>query len=41
MATLPVELNASARAKALLKTSGVILSREEEQGVNSVSMQQH
>ena len=36
LATLPVELNASARAKALLKNSGVILSHEEESGVNSV-----
>ena len=36
LATLPVELNASARAKALLKNSGIILSHEEESGVNSV-----
>jgi hypothetical protein len=36
LATLPVELNASARAKVLLKGSGIITSREEEQGVNSV-----
>ncbi|MCJ7716666.1 MAG: zinc metallopeptidase [Anaerolineales bacterium] len=36
MATLPVELNASSRAKNLLKNSGVILSLEEERGVNSV-----
>lgn len=36
LATLPVELNASARAKALLKSSGIITSAEEEQGVNQV-----
>lgn len=36
LATLPVELNASSRAKALLKTSGVILSPEEASGVNQV-----
>lgn len=36
LATLPVELNASSRAKMLLKNSVVILSSEEEQGVNSV-----
>jgi len=36
LATLPVELNASARARALLKHSGVILTHEEENGVNSV-----
>ncbi len=36
LATLPVELNASARAKALLKTTGIITSAEEEQGVNRV-----
>ncbi len=36
LATLPVELNASSRAKALLQTSGIILSQEEAQGVNSV-----
>jgi len=36
LATLPVELNASARAKQLLKNSGVILTAQEEQGVNSV-----
>ena len=36
LATLPVELNASARAKALLTSSGIITSRQEEQGVNSV-----
>jgi len=33
---LEVELNASSRAKMLLKNSGVILSSEEEHGVNSV-----
>ena len=36
MATLPVELNASARAKRLLQNSGIILSSKEEGGVNSV-----
>jgi hypothetical protein len=36
LATLPVELNASARAKVLLKSSGISLTREEEQGVSSV-----
>ncbi|MCJ7734345.1 MAG: zinc metallopeptidase [Anaerolineales bacterium] len=36
LATLPVELNASSRAKSLLKTSGIILSGEEEHGVNQV-----
>jgi len=36
LATLPVELNASSRAKTLLKNSGVILSSEEENGVNRV-----
>ncbi len=36
LATLPVELNASARAKQLLKGSGVISSPDEERGVNSV-----
>jgi Zn-dependent membrane protease YugP len=36
LATLPVELNASARAKTLLKGSGIITSQQEEQGVNSV-----
>ena len=36
LATLPVELNASARAKALLKNTGIITSAEEEQGVNRV-----
>lgn len=36
LATLPVELNASSRAKMLLSNSSIILSAEEERGVNSV-----
>jgi Zn-dependent membrane protease YugP len=36
LATLPVELNASSRAKVLLKNSGIISSAEEEHGVNQV-----
>ena len=36
LATLPVELNASARAKDLLQKSGIIISAEEAGGVNSV-----
>jgi hypothetical protein len=36
LATLPVELNASARAKKLLVESGLIYSQEEVQGVNQV-----
>ena len=36
LATLPVELNASARAKELLSSSGIILTPEEKKGVNSV-----
>lgn len=36
LATLPVEINASARAKKLLKQSGVIRTAEEERGVNNV-----
>jgi Zn-dependent membrane protease YugP len=36
LATLPVELNASSRARALLRDSGVITTQQEEQGVNSV-----
>jgi len=36
LATLPVELNASARARALLQNSGISLSSEEIGGVNSV-----
>jgi Zn-dependent membrane protease YugP len=35
-ATLPVELNASARARRLLSESGLIYSGEERQGVNAV-----
>jgi Zn-dependent membrane protease YugP len=34
--TLPVELNASARAIAMLNNSGLITSQEEEQGARSV-----
>ena len=36
LATLPVELNASARAKQLLATTGIITSQEEQSGVNTV-----
>lgn len=36
LATLPVELNASARAKQLLHNSGVILTSQEQRGVNQV-----
>ncbi|MEW6568700.1 MAG: zinc metallopeptidase [Chloroflexota bacterium] len=36
LATLPVELNASARARALLAQSGLVTSEEERRGVNSV-----
>lgn len=36
LATLPVELNASARAKQLLYNSGVILTSQEQRGVNQV-----
>lgn len=36
LATLPVELNASARAKRLLVDSGLIYSQEEIRGVNQV-----
>jgi Zn-dependent membrane protease YugP len=36
LATLPVELNASARAKRLLANTGLILGEEEERGVNAV-----
>jgi len=36
LATLPVELNASARAKELLQRSGVIRTAQEQQGVNTV-----
>jgi len=36
IATLPVELNASKRAKNMLEQSGVIQSEEEQKGVNQV-----
>ena len=36
LATLPVEFNASARAKQLLRTSGIIQTEEEARGVNAV-----
>jgi uncharacterized protein len=36
LATLPVELDASARAKRLLAETGIIRSEEEMQGVNNV-----
>ena len=36
LATLPVELNASARAKQLLAETGIIQSEQEQRGVNSV-----
>ncbi len=36
LATLPVELNASARAKRLLADTGIIAGGDEEAGVNSV-----
>ncbi len=36
LATLPVELNASARAKQLLREAGLIYSEEEMHGVNQV-----
>jgi hypothetical protein len=36
LATLPVELNASARAKELLHQSGIIVGKEEQKGVNKV-----
>jgi Predicted Zn-dependent protease len=36
LATLPVELNASARAKELLSSTGIIQSEEERRGVNQV-----
>jgi Zn-dependent membrane protease YugP len=35
-ATIPVEINASARARTLLSTSGLIYSEEERRGVNAV-----
>jgi uncharacterized protein len=36
VATLPVELNASRRALAMLQSSGLIVSADEEQGVRQV-----
>jgi hypothetical protein len=36
LATLPVELNASARAKELLANTGLIVGEEEQRGVNNV-----
>jgi Zn-dependent membrane protease YugP len=36
LATLPVEFNASARAKELLSQSGIIQTEEERRGVNNV-----
>lgn len=36
LATLPVELNASARAKALLTTTGLIVGEDERRGINRV-----
>jgi uncharacterized protein len=36
LATLPVEFNASARAKELLHTTGIIQTEEERRGVNQV-----
>ncbi len=36
LATLPVELNASARAKRLLVESGLIVGEDEQRGVNTV-----
>ena len=36
LATLPVELNASARAKQLLAKTGIIQSEQERRGVNNV-----
>ena len=36
LATLPVELNASARAKRLLAETGIIMGEDEQNGVNSV-----
>lgn len=36
IATLPVELNASKRARQLLQNSGLIVSEEEKQGVSQV-----
>jgi Zn-dependent membrane protease YugP len=36
LATLPVELNASARAKRLLVDTGLIIGEDEQRGVNTV-----
>ncbi len=36
LATLPVELNASARARQMLTTSGLIYTEEEHRGMNTV-----
>jgi Zn-dependent membrane protease YugP len=36
LATLPVELNASARARQILVNSGIIMGEDEQKGVNSV-----
>ena len=36
LATLPVEFNASARAKVLLRETGIIQTDEEQRGVNAV-----
>ena len=36
LATLPVELNASSRAKQLLADTGIVAGEEEQSGVNSV-----
>ena len=36
LATLPVELNASSRARALLTSSGMIYNEDERRGVNAV-----
>ncbi len=36
IATLPVELNASKRARKMLQTNGLITSKKEEKGVNQV-----
>jgi hypothetical protein len=36
IATLPVELNASRRARKLLQTNGMIATAEEQRGVNQV-----
>lgn len=36
LATLPVELNASARARRLLRDSGMIIGADEQRGVNAV-----